>query len=612
MLSLDQSFSAAMAAVLGVALGCLATTSEAQVAQERPASTHNGAPLERTDRISHNPRSARVDTRERPTVVVSATDKSAVGSTPPPQTGTLTADCVAGAGVFVAVTTAGAAIGIGVDSFVNAWWFGRSRTLINGAPGPDGLSDDGISWSSYHSALETQLNCEAQTWTPGPNYVRNRFDYDCPAGAFLAAPPGDSNTPIIQCKPGTKGEWHRLIKSAGEAVTELSGVAGGGTQDPDWKVLPLSEEAATVSVEPSALFRDQSMTLLPEGDGMVRVTFDPDVVATVNGIELISIGFGAGWTLDDDATEFDAPSIYAVTVLDVRFQMLHSVLIPFGSLDEVEIKQSAIAAALSFVPGPKATPGWTLPAGSEFTPDDVEFSFLGFRASKKLTTSLNEAMLKSGHGVLVAYEYVGSDPPPNWPPVEVVPVEADAWTLFAAEGSGEFVKDAAVLESLSLSGPCELSAPGVFETVVSAFDESGELILGQRCELVVVEGEASLGAVADPETGLAVTSLSVMTVQDGSVATEVHALEPGLIRLRAEVQIGPDEWLFDEMVLIAPSGVEGDLDGDGLVGSGDLGILLSQWGSCPDGCAKCAGDLDGDAAVNGADLGYLLASWSAR
>jgi hypothetical protein len=46
-----------------------------------------------------------------------------------------------------------------------------------------------------------------------------------------------------------------------------------------------------------------------------------------------------------------------------------------------------------------------------------------------------------------------------------------------------------------------------------------------------------------------------------------------------------------------------DLDGDGSVGGGDVGLLLSQWGG--DGSA----DLDGDRMVGGADVGLLLAAW---
>jgi len=50
----------------------------------------------------------------------------------------------------------------------------------------------------------------------------------------------------------------------------------------------------------------------------------------------------------------------------------------------------------------------------------------------------------------------------------------------------------------------------------------------------------------------------------------------------------------------------GDLDGNGVVDGADLGILLGNWGSCPD----CPADLNGDGVVDGADLGILLSNWS--
>ena len=51
-----------------------------------------------------------------------------------------------------------------------------------------------------------------------------------------------------------------------------------------------------------------------------------------------------------------------------------------------------------------------------------------------------------------------------------------------------------------------------------------------------------------------------------------------------------------------------DLDGDGIVGVGDLLILLASWGPCAD-CDDCPADLDGDCTVGVSDLLILLANW---
>lgn len=45
-----------------------------------------------------------------------------------------------------------------------------------------------------------------------------------------------------------------------------------------------------------------------------------------------------------------------------------------------------------------------------------------------------------------------------------------------------------------------------------------------------------------------------------------------------------------------------DLDGDGQVGGGDLGLLLGAWGGSE-------GDLNGDGSTDGSDLGVLLSQW---
>jgi hypothetical protein len=58
-----------------------------------------------------------------------------------------------------------------------------------------------------------------------------------------------------------------------------------------------------------------------------------------------------------------------------------------------------------------------------------------------------------------------------------------------------------------------------------------------------------------------------------------------------------------------PSGLAGDLDGDGMVGASDLAILLGAW--CTEASASCdpIADLNCDGLVNAADLTALLANW---
>jgi hypothetical protein len=50
-----------------------------------------------------------------------------------------------------------------------------------------------------------------------------------------------------------------------------------------------------------------------------------------------------------------------------------------------------------------------------------------------------------------------------------------------------------------------------------------------------------------------------------------------------------------------------DINGDCVVGGADLGVLLSQWGTC--GAANCLADLNGNGSVEGSDLGLLLSAW---
>lgn len=58
-----------------------------------------------------------------------------------------------------------------------------------------------------------------------------------------------------------------------------------------------------------------------------------------------------------------------------------------------------------------------------------------------------------------------------------------------------------------------------------------------------------------------------------------------------------------------PTGVFGDIDGDGSVGIGDLLALLAAWGPCPNPPAECPSDLNGDGTTGISDLLAVLANW---
>ena len=60
-----------------------------------------------------------------------------------------------------------------------------------------------------------------------------------------------------------------------------------------------------------------------------------------------------------------------------------------------------------------------------------------------------------------------------------------------------------------------------------------------------------------------------------------------------------------DVTIAEPSGVLGDVDGDGFVGIEDLLMLLADFGRCP--C--CVTDIDGNGFVEVDDLLSLISNW---
>ena len=103
---------------------------------------------------------------------------------------------------------------------------------------------------------------------------------------------------------------------------------------------------------------------------------------------------------------------------------------------------------------------------------------------------------------------------------------------------------------------------------------------------MVPEGNVPIEAMIDPAAGAwAVSGVSTIT-NDRKMLVSLRPVTGGAnVLARLVPQRGPD------------------LDGDGAVDGGDLGLLLGAWGSA-------GADLDGDGATSGSDLGILLGAWT--
>ena len=65
------------------------------------------------------------------------------------------------------------------------------------------------------------------------------------------------------------------------------------------------------------------------------------------------------------------------------------------------------------------------------------------------------------------------------------------------------------------------------------------------------------------------------------------------------------QYSLDGVIGCGDQEITGDLNGDGVVDGGDIGIFLTFWNT-----NNPIGDLDGNGIVEGADLGILLLNWS--
>ena len=99
-------------------------------------------------------------------------------------------------------------------------------------------------------------------------------------------------------------------------------------------------------------------------------------------------------------------------------------------------------------------------------------------------------------------------------------------------------------------------------------------------------------------------------------ATEVQLLPEYTVNHTAETIVyggnipglGVTGTLTNAVVTIVPMNLVGDIDGDGMVGSSDMAILLAAWGQ--QSFKSNPADINGDGTVDSIDLSMLIANWS--
>jgi len=169
---------------------------------------------------------------------------------------------------------------------------------------------------------------------------------------------------------------------------------------------------------------------------------------------------------------------------------------------------------------------------------------------------------------------------------------------------------------------------GILKSTTGGFIFEGQTLPGFRhgsgadtdrltdiCALSTLEAYAAIlkqGAIYDGvvyrttdggANWVALDPMRSTTNQFGAAITEIDVLPTGEI------------WALNSSGFIFASGepsvtVPGDVNGDGIVGFGDLLALLDGWGPCPAPPADCPADVNGDGVIGTADLITLLANWS--
>lgn len=179
--------------------------------------------------------------------------------------------------------------------------------------------------------------------------------------------------------------------------------------------------------------------------------------------------------------------------------------------------------------------------------------------------------------------------------------------VFFGNGT-ETIEIASTVNNANLSD-VEFFGPAANTSGLVAFrgvDASGlqQIFVGDGEELIAVIGEHDIVP----------TDLGDARIDQNNAGDPVFGGAPGINENGDLVFQGgltppdDDQIEYGSGVFIVPAMTGADLNGDGVVGSEDLAILLGSWGPCP-AMGPCPADLNGDGVVGSEDLAILLGSW---
>lgn len=266
---------------------------------------------------------------------------------------------------------------------------------------------------------------------------------------------------------------------------------------------------------------------------------------------------------------------------------------------------------VAFEPGVGGVPGYDQPAAALGEPARMT----GWDWDPETVTPFQPAWLPSqvvslgvGGSVTLAFDHEVTDDPANPYGIDLL-VFGNAFCTdpsFPAGVCGSFLAEGGRID-VSIDGRAWTTIPAL--SADAACPTMGFVDAGPYDSSPGTE-PTDFTRPVDPALGSTLAGLShgeIVIAYDGAgggVGIDLATVGLAAIRFVRIVNDGSESTPeIDAVADVAPAGLLGDLDGDGVVGGADLGLLLAAWGD------SGPADLDGDGVVGGGDLGLLLAGY---